>query len=63
MYQFSGKLKKLALALMALGIIGIAIGFISSPSSIDEVKEALASMQKMHMDLTVKRIMQKQMPM
>ena len=48
MYQFSGKLKKLALALMALGIIGIAIGFISSPSSIDEVKEELHNAHNAH---------------
>ena len=49
MYQFSGKLKTFALALMALGIIGIAIGFITSPSSIEEVKEELHK-QIMHMD-------------
>lgn len=48
MYQFSGKLKKLALALMALGIIGIAIGFISSPSSIDEVKKELHNAHNAH---------------
>ncbi len=48
MYQFSGKLKTLALALMAVGIIGIAIGFISSPSSIDEVKEELHNAHSAH---------------
>jgi hypothetical protein len=48
MYQFSGKLKTLALALMAVGIIGIAIGFISSPSSIDEVKEELHNAHNAH---------------
>ena len=41
MYQFSGKLKTLALALMVVGAIGIISGFLATPSSVEEVKEQL----------------------
>ncbi|MEI6865272.1 quinol:cytochrome C oxidoreductase [Flavicella sp.] len=41
MYQFSGKLKTIALALMVLGAVGVISGFLTTPSSIEEVKEHL----------------------
>ena len=42
MYQFSGKLKTFSLALIALGVIGIAISFSTAPSTIEEAKEIIA---------------------
>jgi len=41
MYKFSKKLKTFALALMVLGILGIAYGFLTSPKSTHEVEEIL----------------------
>lgn len=41
MYQFSGKLKTFALALMVIGAVGVISGFLSTPSSLEEVKEHL----------------------
>jgi hypothetical protein len=41
MYQFSGKLKTIALALMVIGAVGVVSGFLATPSSIEEVKEHL----------------------
>jgi hypothetical protein len=41
MYQFSGKLKTFAIALMVIGAVGIISGFLSTPSSVEEVKEHL----------------------
>src|SRR4030095_1461761 len=43
MYTFSSKLKTLSFILMAVGLIGIGIGFSSAPKNIEEVKEILAS--------------------
>tara|TARA_B100000809_G_scaffold22902_1_gene20087 strand:+ start:55684 stop:57147 length:1464 start_codon:yes stop_codon:yes gene_type:complete len=48
MYQFSGKLKILALALMVLGAVGVLYGFLSTPSSIEEVKEQLHHAENAH---------------
>ena len=42
MYQFSGKLKTFSIALIILGAIGIAIGFLNAPSTIEEAKEIIA---------------------
>ena len=42
MYQFSGKLKTFSLALMLLGVLGIAYGFFSTPKTIEEAKEIIA---------------------
>ena len=48
MYQFSGKLKTIALALMVLGAVGVISGFLSTPSSIEEVKEHLHHAESAH---------------
>ena len=42
MYQFSGKLKTLSLALILLGALGIAYGFYSAPKTVEEAKEIIA---------------------
>ena len=39
MYQFSGKLKMLAIILMAVGLLGTVISFMNTPSSLEEAKE------------------------
>jgi len=48
MYQFSGKLKTIALALMVIGAVGVISGFLSTPSSIEEVKEHLHHAENAH---------------
>ncbi len=42
MYTFSKSLKNTALVLMILGIIGIVYGFLSAPSTIEEVEKIVA---------------------
>ena len=42
MYTFSGKLKTFSFILMALGIIGIAYGFLTTPKTIEEVEAILS---------------------
>ena len=42
MYTFSGKLKTFSFILMALGIMGIAYGFLTTPKSIEEVEVILS---------------------
>ncbi len=42
MYTFSGKLKTFSFILMALGIIGIAYGFLTAPKTIEEVEAILS---------------------
>lgn len=42
MYTFSKKLKNIAIILMILGLIGIAYGFLSAPSTIEEVEKIVA---------------------
>ena len=42
MYQFSGKLKTLSIALIILGALGIAYGFYSAPKTVEEAKEIIA---------------------
>ena len=37
MYTFSGKLKTVSIALMILGLLGIGYGFLSAPSTTEEV--------------------------
>lgn len=39
MYQFSGKLKKLSVALVILGILGTGFSFYSAPSTLEEAME------------------------
>lgn len=43
MYTFSNKLKIGAFILMALGILGMGIGFVSAPSTVEEAKEMVAA--------------------
>ena len=49
MYQFSGKLKTLSLALILLGAIGIAFSFWSAPKTLEAAKEIIAQ-QSSHGD-------------
>lgn len=48
MYTLPGKLKLLAIILMVLGALGIASGFLNTPSNTEEVKELLASHNEGH---------------
>lgn len=48
MYQFSGKLKIFAFALMILGVLGTAISFMSAPKSLEEAKEIIAKQEAAH---------------
>ncbi len=48
MYQFSGKLKMLAIGLMVIGLIGTAISFMSAPKSLEEAKDILAKQEASH---------------
>jgi len=48
MYQFSGKLKMLAIVLMALGLLGTVISFMNTPSTLEEAKEILAAQEASH---------------
>ncbi|UYW00773.1 quinol:cytochrome C oxidoreductase [Flavobacterium agricola] len=50
MYIFSNKLKTFAFILMALGIVGIAIGFLSAPSTTQEVEQILQAREHGHHD-------------
>lgn len=43
MYTFSNRLKIGSLILMALGLFGMGIGFVSVPSSVEEAKEMVAA--------------------
>lgn len=43
MYTFSSKLKTFSFVLMILGIIGIGIGFMSTPKDVQEVEKILAA--------------------
>ncbi len=42
MYKFSKKLKIASIALMVIGLIGIGIGFVKAPSTVEEAKEIVA---------------------
>ncbi|MCD8444387.1 quinol:cytochrome C oxidoreductase [Tenacibaculum finnmarkense] len=48
MYQFTGKLKILAIALMILGALGTAISFMSAPKTLTEAKAILAKQHGDH---------------
>lgn len=50
MYTFSGKLKTFSIALMILGALGMGYGFLSAPSTIEEVKEILQHEESAHED-------------
>lgn len=43
MYTFSNRLRITSFILMAVGILGIGIGFVSAPSSVEEAKAMIAS--------------------
>lgn len=43
MFKLSGKLKLISIIFLALGAIGMVYGFISAPSTVDEVKDILAT--------------------
>src|SRR5215831_9304120 len=43
MYTFSSKLKTLSIILMLVGAVGIGIGFMSAPKTIQEVETILAA--------------------
>jgi hypothetical protein len=54
MYTFSSKLKTFSLVLMLLGLVGIGIGFMSAPKTIEEVETILSeSHAHGHHDLAV----------
>ncbi|WP_299063448.1 quinol:cytochrome C oxidoreductase [uncultured Polaribacter sp.] len=42
MYQFSGKLKTFSLALILIGLVGIAWGFYSAPTTVEQAKDIIA---------------------
>jgi hypothetical protein len=48
MYQFTGKLKILAVALMVIGLLGTAWSFMTTPSSLKEAKEIIAKQAAHH---------------
>ena len=48
MYQFTGKLKMLAIALMILGAVGTVISFMSAPKTLEDAKEILAKQHDAH---------------
>ncbi len=48
MYTFSKKLKTVSIALMVVGLIGIAWGFMNAPSTIEEAKEIVAQNSDAH---------------
>ncbi|CAL2059612.1 quinol:cytochrome C oxidoreductase [Tenacibaculum sp. 190524A05c] len=48
MYQFSGKLKMVAIVLMAVGLLGTVISFMNAPSSLEEAKARLAAQEASH---------------
>ena len=48
MYQFTGKLKIFALALMVVGLLGTVYNFISAPSTLEEAKEIIAKQEGAH---------------
>jgi len=50
MYTFSNRLKIASFVLMAVGLLGIGIGFISAPSNVEEAKAIVASQAGGHGD-------------
>jgi len=50
MYTFSNRLRITSFILMAVGILGIGIGFVSAPSSVEEAKAMIASHDDGHGD-------------
>jgi len=50
MYTFSSKLKTLSFALMIIGFLGVAYGFLSTPSNVEEVKVQMQDSHDSHGD-------------
>ena len=48
MYQFSGKLKILALAFIILGLIGTVVSFMNAPKTLKEAKAIIAKQEASH---------------
>jgi len=48
MYTFSSKLKTLSFALMIIGFLGVAYGFLTTPSSVEDVKVMLQQSHDAH---------------
>ena len=48
MYTFSSKLKTLSFALMIIGLIGVTYGFLSTPSTVEEVKVIMQDSHDSH---------------
>jgi hypothetical protein len=48
MYTFSSKLKTLSYALMIIGLIGVAYSFLSTPSTVEDVKVMMQDSQDTH---------------
>ena len=48
MYTFSSKLKTLSFALMIIGFLGVAYGFLSTPSTVEEVKVMMQDSHDAH---------------
>ena len=43
MYTFSSKLKAFSFILMIVGVIGIGVGFMSAPKTVEEVEQILSA--------------------
>ncbi len=50
MYTFSNRLKIASFILMAVGLLGIGVGFMSAPSTVEEAKAMVASHDDGHGD-------------
>ncbi len=48
MYSFSSKLKTFSFALMIIGLLGVAYGFLSTPNSVEDVKIMLQENHESH---------------
>jgi len=52
MYTFSSKLKTFSFALMIIGFLGVAYGFLTTPSNVEDVKVMLAESHDSHIEDT-----------
>ena len=56
MYTFSSKLKTFSFVLMILGAIGIGIGFMAAPKTIEDVEKLLADSHHGHEAAHVEKV-------
>ena len=56
MYTFSSKLKTFSFVLMALGVVGIVIGFLNAPKTIEDVEKLLADSHHVHEATHVEKV-------